>query len=116
MNERDFASCVDGNTPYVTDDRIKEVINELENDSIKPFKWFVDNQIKAKKDKCHLLISGNENFTINVDGNIIEKRICEKLLGLNVDYKLKFNEHLESIKKSRSKRKYLLEGIALQEF
>ena len=57
----------------------------------------MDNQIKAKKDKCHLLISGSENITINVDGNIIEKSICEKLLGLNVDYKLKFNEQLESI-------------------
>ena len=54
--------------------------------------------MKAKKGKCHLLISGSENITINIDGNIIEKNICEKL-GLNVDYKLKFNEHLESILK-----------------
>ena len=72
--------------------------------------------MKAKKNKCHLLISGSENITINVDGNIIEKIICEKLLGLKVDYKLKLNEHLESIHKSRSKRKYVLENIALQEF
>ena len=72
--------------------------------------------MQAKKDECHLLISGSENI-INVDGNIIEKSICEKLPGLNVDYKLKFNEHLESIfKKSRSKCKCLLENIALQEF
>ena len=84
---------------HATSDRIKDVINKLENDSIKPFKWFVDNQIKAKKGKCHLLISGSENFTINVDGNVIEKSICKNLLGLNVDYKLKFNEHLESILK-----------------
>ena len=55
--------------------------------------------MKSKRDKCHLLISGSENITINVDGNIIEKSICEKLLGLNVDYKLKFNKHLESILK-----------------
>ena len=53
--------------------------------------------MKAKKDKCHLLISGSKNITINVDGNIIQKSICKKHLGLNVDYKLKFNEHLESI-------------------
>ena len=53
--------------------------------------------MKAEKDKCHLLISGSENITINVDRNIIEKSICDKLLGLNVDYKLKFNEHLQSI-------------------
>ena len=53
--------------------------------------------MKEKKDKCHLLITGSENIIINVDGNIIEKSICEKLPGLNVDYKLKFNEDLESI-------------------
>ena len=66
--------------------------------------------MKAKKDKCHLRISGN------VEGNIIEKSICGELLGLNIDYKLKLNEHLESIHKSRSKRKCLLQNIALQEF
>ena len=44
--------------------------------------------MKAKMDKCHLLISRSENITINVEGNI-----CETLLDLSVDYKLKFNEH-----------------------
>ena len=57
--------------------------------------------MEAKKDKCHLLISGSENIIINVEGNIIEKSTCEKLLGLNVDYKLKFNKHLESILKKQ---------------
>ena len=31
------------------------------------------------------LISGSENITINVDGNIIGESITEKLLGVNVD-------------------------------
>ena len=47
-----------------------EDINSLENDSRKFFKWFADNQMTRNKDKCHLLISGFENITINVDGNI----------------------------------------------
>ena len=97
MNETDFASYVDDNTPYVTDDSIESVINSLENVSIKLFKWFADNQMKANKDKFHLLISGSKNITINVDGNIIAKRICENLLGVNVDSKLRLNEHLGSI-------------------
>ena len=93
MNETDFASYVDDNTPYVTGDSIESVINSLENVSIKLFKWFADNRMKANKDKCHLLRSGSENITINVDGNIIAKSICEKLLGVNVDSKLRLNEH-----------------------
>ena len=31
------------------------------------------------------LISGSENITINVDGNINGESIIEKLLGVNVD-------------------------------
>lgn len=43
------------------------------------------------------LLSGSENITINVDGSIIEKSTYEKLFGVNVDFNLKFNEHLDSI-------------------
>ena len=50
--------------------------------------------MNVNKDNCHLLISGSQNITINVDGNIIGKSICEKLLGVNINYKLNFNEHL----------------------
>ena len=35
----------------------------------------------------------------NLIENITEKSAYEKLLGVNVDYNLKFNEHLESILK-----------------
>ena len=31
------------------------------------------------------LISGSENITINVDGNIIGESICGKLVGVKVD-------------------------------
>ena len=88
INETDYANYADDNTPYVTGDSVEDIINSLENDSM-----------KANKDKYHLLISGSENITINVDGNIIGQSICETLLRGNVDYKLKFNEHLHSILK-----------------
>ena len=43
--------------------------------------------MKANKGKCHLLISISENITINVDDNITEKNICEKILGLKIKKK-----------------------------
>ena len=65
--------------------------------------------MKVNKDKRHLLISGSNNNSINVDGSITEKSNCKKFLGVNVDYKLKLNEALDSIfEKSRSKSKCLL--------
>ena len=111
MNETDFASYADDNTPYVTGDSIEDVINSLENVSITLFKWFADNQMKANKGKCHLLISCSENITINADGSIIGKSICEKLLGVNFDYKLKFNEHLDSILKKADRKVKALSRI-----
>ena len=51
-------------------DSFEDIIKSLENDSIELFKWFSDNQIKANKDKYHVLISSNENDTTNVDGNL----------------------------------------------
>ena len=72
MNETDFASYANDNTSYITGDNIDDVINSLEKDSIKLFKWFADNQMKANKDKRHL-ISTNENNTIHADGNMLEK-------------------------------------------
>ena len=99
MNETDFASYADDNTLYVTGKSTEDVINSLENVSIKLFKWFTDNQMKAKKNKCHLLINGSENITINVDGNIMGKSVCEKILAINVDYK-----HLDSTLKNAGRK------------
>ena len=100
MNEADFGSYANDNIPYVTGDSTEGVINSFENVSIKLFEWFADNQAKANKDKCHLLISVSENTVINVDG----KSICKKLLGVNVEYKVKFNKHLDSIFKKVSRK------------
>ena len=44
MNERTFASYTADNTPFVTCESI-EVIKSFENDSIKLFKWFADNEM-----------------------------------------------------------------------
>ena len=49
LSQTDFASYADDNTPYAEADNIDEVITILENDSIQLFKWFSDNQMKAKR-------------------------------------------------------------------
>ena len=67
--------------------------------------------MKANKERCRLLISCSENITINVHDNIIGKSIYEKLLGVNVDYKLKFNEHLDSILKKAGRKVNVLSRI-----
>ena len=65
MSDTGFACYVDDNTPYVSADTIDKVIKRLEAASVKLFKWFEDNQMKANQDKCHLIVSKNENISIN---------------------------------------------------
>ena len=56
------------------------------------FRWFSNNQMKVNTDKCHLIVSKNENTN------------CEKLLGIKVDSRLNFNEHLDGIIKEASRK------------
>ena len=48
--------------------------------------------------------NGSKNITVNVDNSIIEKSICEKLLDVNVDYELTFNEQLDRILKKSGRK------------
>ena len=102
MSDTDFASYADDSTPYVSADTIDEVINRLETASAKLFKWFVDNQMKANRDKCHLIVSKNENISMHIGPFEIKNTNCEKLLKIKVDSRLSFNEHLDGIIKKAS--------------
>ena len=70
MKETTFASYVNENTPYVRADSFYEVIKSLEEDSIKLFQWFSDNQMKANHDKCYLLVSGKMMWLWTIVGLI----------------------------------------------
>ena len=83
----------------------------LENDSIQLFKWFSDNQMKANKGKCHLIVSNNVKVSMKFDSIEVENSHCEKLSGVKVDRELKFKEHLEGIIKKASKKVNVLSRI-----
>ena len=99
-----FASYADDNVPYVTAENLDEVIELFEEDSIKFFQWFSDNQMKANHDKCHLLVSGKNNVTMNASGFKIKNTECKKLLGIKVDSGLKFENYLDGVIKKASNK------------
>ena len=81
MKKTSSARYADDNTPYITAENLDEVIKSLEKDSIKLFQWFSDNQMKTNHNKCHLLVSGKNNVTMNASEFKIKNIECEKLLG-----------------------------------
>ena len=61
--------------------------------------WFENNYMKINSDQCHLFISGNKSkhlWTKIGNNRPWESRIV-KLLGITIDNKLKFNEHLSNV-------------------
>ena len=84
MCETGFAIYADDNTPYLSGDSIDDVIKSLEDDSINLFKWFLDNQMKANSDKCHLITSKLSCMNLKIGDINIENSSCEKLLALKL--------------------------------
>ena len=65
MNNVNFASFADDDTPYVIRDGVIQVIESLTEASGELFCWLTNNQMKANPDNCHLITNG--------------KHICGKL-------------------------------------
>ena len=61
---------------------------------------FADNQMKANQDKCHLIVSKNENVSMYIGSFEVKK----KLLGIKVDRRLNFVEHLDGMTKKASRK------------
>ena len=112
LRDIDFASYTEDNTPCVSSDSIEDVIRILENDSIKLFKWFTDNMMKANKDKFHVIVSSNEHVPMKLDNIEIERLLLERLLGVEVYSKLNFKNHLDGIIKKVSRKINALSCIA----
>ena len=62
----DIVSYVDDTTPYVCLDDIDLIIENLEVKANDIFQWLNENAMKANADKCHLLITTNEERNISI--------------------------------------------------
>ena len=100
--DSNIANYADDNSPYSCEDDIKSVIVQLERDSKTLLEWTSNNMLKANPDKFHLLLSCPEdNTSIKVDQYEIFNSEYEKLLGITIDNKLNFNQHVSSVIKQR---------------
>ena len=104
MNDVDFASYADDNTPFFVANDLDEVIYKLQNASKSLFQWFADNQMKAKPDKCHFICSANVKTSIMIENEQIENSNCEKLLGVFFDSRLTFQTYINNICKKASQK------------
>ena len=67
---------------------------------------------KEAPDKSHLLLSGNNKVTANIDGNIIESEESQVLLGVTIDSNLSFDKHINNLCKNAGAKLNALARIA----
>ena len=106
LNKINIADRADDNTPYTSSNEVNGLINSLEEASKELIKWFDDTLMKSNPEKCHLLVSTNDNVTISIRNFRIENTKVEKLLGIQFDNKLSFGYHLSQICKIANKQLY----------
>ena len=74
--------------------------------------WFSANYFKAKPRKSHFLLTSNEQINLNLDDSIIKTSKSEKLLGINIDHFLTFNEHVSKLCKKASQKLHAIARIS----
>ena len=60
--------------------------------------------MKVNADKCHLLVSSDENCTAKIEDFNIKNRTEKKLLGVKFDSNLSFEGHIASLCKKASQK------------
>ena len=106
-----FTCYADDNTPFVVKENTTNAFKAFENIGENLIKWFIDNQMKLNTDKYHVLLNSQGPKTIKIGNLCIKDSACEKILGKNIDYKLKFINHIEEICKKPSRKLNALASI-----
>ena len=99
-----FTNYADDTTPYVVANNTAEVIENLTIITQKLLTWSANNQMNVNHDKCHLLLSTQEEANIQIDNTTIKCSKSKNLLGIVLDNKLKFDKHVENICQIASKK------------
>ena len=68
--------------------------------------------MKSNTDKCHLIIVNNQDHDIKIDNDVITSENSVKLLGVTIDNKLNFNEHVDKLYKKANNKLQALARIA----
>ena len=99
LNETEICNYADDAAIYCSHKELQEVTLRLEKDTVKLIKWFAENFMKLNEEKCHLLVFGEKDIeiSINIATSVIIERKEDKLLGVLIDQKLNFKQHLNTV-------------------
>ena len=109
----EFSSFADDTTPYNCGKNYDEVISKVEDTIEKLFNWFQCNNFKTNASKCHFSLSPYQPVTIKIKESAIESSNSEKLLGVTIDSKLSFDDHITILCRKTSHKLHALSRVAI---
>ena len=95
--DSDIENYTDDINPYACAPDINIVISELQITASKLSTWYNNDHMKANPEKSHLLLSSKTQKKAYFVGALVESRSTEKLLGIQIDSDLTFDEHISSV-------------------
>ena len=115
ISDSSLYSYADDNTLLYSGYELDKIINTLEKDSLNLIDWFTSNQMKTNPDKYQAIAIGkntqSKNISFYLNGNIIKTEDKVKLLGVTIDYELKFNSHITYICRKASRQLNVLKRM-----
>jgi ribonuclease P/MRP protein subunit RPP40 len=110
MRKTNIANFADDNTPYCVEKDIMTLLINLEADTFSVLNWFRLNEMKPNQGKCHLMVAeiDHKNYDsksfIYLEDAFLESEDIVRLLGVDVDKKIKFEEHTKVILSEANKK------------
>ena len=110
--EISITNYADDTTPYATDKSVNSLLKKLEENTFEIIKWFRNNYMKCNPEKNQLIVTNCEKASLTIDNNVIESSSTVKLLGVTIDNKLNFDDHVSKICKKASTKLHALARVA----
>ena len=108
-----LTNYADDNTPFSVELNAEAVLNSLKTSTSILIKWFKNNYFKMNAKKCQLIVTNHDNdLNTIIDSTTIIGSSSVKLLGIKIDSKLNFNEHVTDICKKVSLKIHALARIS----
>ena len=92
----EVCNLADDTTYHNINTDLNDLIRQLEHDSHLALEWFESNYMKLNTDKCHLILAGckHEHIWAKIGNDKIWESKQQRLLGVTLDNKLRFNDHI----------------------
>ena len=97
IEKTNICNFADDNTIYSCNNNLQTVLKNLKHDMIHASKWFKVNSVKANPKKFQFMILGKgtrQTIILNINNIKIRESQNVDLLGLTIDNRLTFNDHI----------------------